>query len=288
MDASANASESAKACVDMPTELIDAIARYGGWRAWATCWSRTCKRFDLDWLLQDPRVRHRVTLVPDEAATINAGIAANTDLVLVRPGVYVESVRVTTNVAILGLGAVGAACVRAPGWEPALVWGGFKAGSISATAGRHGARVSIDAASGGADAEIHGLAFEQRNQQQQTAVYITVGQPLIANCQVRGTVHVAGGGAAPRITKCDILGSRSCGVRYLDHSNGLLADCSVARCKLAAVRLAANVGHPTICENRYADNGHDGVLRAGEGDDDEDDDAWVAALLTDWDATELV
>lgn len=268
--------------VDMPADVLELIARHGGFWEWARLWRRTCKRFDLAWLLQDRDERLRITVVPDDAPTINAGIACNTDVVLVRPGVYIESVRITTDVAVLGLGSLGAATVKAPGWEPALVWGGFKAGKLSARAtGGGGARVELDAASGGSGAEVRGFAFEQRNQQQQTAVYVTVGEPTISHCHVRGTVHVAGSGAAPRITHCRISGSRSCGVRFLDHSGGVVSASRVVHNQLAAVRLGTRAGSPSLRRNWYHGNGYDGVQRAGDGDEDSEDeeDAWLAYHL---------
>ena len=46
-----------------------------------------------------------------------------------RAGTYVESVRVTKDVTICGLGAV---TVVPPGWEAAFVWGGYSVGRTRA------------------------------------------------------------------------------------------------------------------------------------------------------------
>ena len=277
------------ASAKMAADVLDMIARFGGWWEWARVWRRLCKRFDLEWFLSDADTRRGITLVPDDVSSIMGGIARNTPLVLVRPGIYVESVRITTNVTLLGVGPVGAATVIAPGWEPALVWGGFKAGKTSASArgSGHGAgaHIDLDAASGGSRAEVRGMSFTQRNQLQQTAVYITVGEPHIAQCDIVGTVHVAGSGAQPTLSNCHISRSRSCGVRFVDHSSGSLHGCVIAQNCMAAVRLATNAGSPCIVSgaprsggNIFRGNGYDGVLRAGQDDEDSDEEFFVSVL----------
>ena len=65
----------------LPADVLDHIARQLGFRGWAAL-----KYF---WLLE------RAVFVPDDAPTINAALnaAANDGVVLVRPGLYGESLR---------------------------------------------------------------------------------------------------------------------------------------------------------------------------------------------------
>ena len=98
--------------LELPLELLDDIARRGGWRGWARTWSKVAKHFSLAWLLSDPRERAGVALVPEDAATINAAISLGRDVVMVRPGIYRESVRMTHDVKLLGLGEPGSAQVN--------------------------------------------------------------------------------------------------------------------------------------------------------------------------------
>ena len=205
----------------MPLEVVDLIVSLSSWKAWGRTWSKVCKRYSkVDWLFGS-LASGTYSVVPDMVPTINQAISMGRRLVFVRPGVYTESVRMTHDVIVCGLGAQGAARVRAPGWEPALVWGGFRAGCIQAP-GLH-----LSAASGGIHAEVHSLLLTQRNQLQQIAVYITYGNPLLANCTIEGSIHVAGRGARPTLHECTVRGSRSCGIRFVDHASGCaLSSCS--------------------------------------------------------------
>ena len=94
------------------------------------------------------------------------------------------------------------------------MWGGFK---VQQTSHRG---VTLDASSAGAASDVSGFCFEQRNQQQQVCVYITFGSPTIANCEIIGTVHVAGRAASPTIDSCDVRDSRSVGIDFRDHAGG--------------------------------------------------------------------
>ena len=69
----------------------------------------TCRKFSLKWYLE--RSFQKVVVVPDEEKSINAAmnrLAKEGDvgqgLVLVRPGLYSETVRVTQNCYVLGFG----------------------------------------------------------------------------------------------------------------------------------------------------------------------------------------
>ena len=116
----------------LPADVLDHIARQLGFRGWAAL-----KYF---WLLE------RAVFVPDDAPTINAALnaAAHDGVVLVRPGLYGESVRVTRDLTLSGLGPRGSVVVQPPGWEAGLVWGGYSVGQAtprSKSASKHVRRV---------------------------------------------------------------------------------------------------------------------------------------------------
>ena len=72
--------------------------------------------------------------VPDDAPTINAALnaAAHDGVVLVQPGLYGESVRVTRDLTLCGLGLRGSVVVQPPGLEAGfIVWGGYSVGQAS-------------------------------------------------------------------------------------------------------------------------------------------------------------
>ena len=169
----------------LPADVLDHIARQLGFRGWAAL-----KYF---WLLE------RAVFVPDDAPTINAALnaAAHDGVVLVRPGLYGESVRVTRDLTLSGLGPRGSVVVQPPGWEAGLVWGGYSVGQ--ATVGR----TVHHAASAGAHARVRNVTVRLRNQQQQTAIYISSGAPSISDCDIQGTVLVAGPRCAPTISRCN-------------------------------------------------------------------------------------
>ena len=116
-DTAAEAGVSAEASA-LPPDLLDHIARLLGFRGWAAL-----KYFGL---------LERAVLVPDGAPSINAAInaAGHNGVVLVRPGLYSESVRVTRDLTLCGLGPRGSVVVQPPGWEAAFVWGGYSVGQV--------------------------------------------------------------------------------------------------------------------------------------------------------------
>jgi len=95
------------------------------------------------------------------------------------------------------------------------------------------------AASAGAHARVRNVAVRLRNQQQQTAIYITSGAPSISDCDIQGTVLVAGPRCAPTISRCVIRGSRGFGLRCTDHSLGVYTDLEIRDCKHSAVGISS-------------------------------------------------
>ena len=262
----------------LPDELILRIARLSGVRMWLSGWSKVSSKYRaLKWLGALPGEREMgapdVTLVPDDAPTINCAISAGHGLVLVRPGVYTESVRITADLQLIGLGTAGAVRVISQGWEPALVLGGFTVGRAKLRDGAY-----LAAASAGRRATVHNMSFAMRNQQQAVAVYCTSGQQSMTHCEVHGTVRVSGSAAAPNLVRCRIHGSRSTGLRICDHAGGRVTRCELVRNRLAAVHLSP-CATPELRDNWFEGNGHDGVLcnasPEAEASDDDDLSAWM-------------
>jgi hypothetical protein len=262
----------------LPDELIVRIARLSGVCMWLSGWSKVSSKYRaLKWLGALPAEREMgapdVTMVPDDAPTINSAISAGHGLVLVRPGVYMESVRITADLQLIGLGTAGAVRVISQGWEPALVLGGFTVGRAKLRDGAY-----LAAASAGRRATVHNMSFAMRNQQQAVAVYCTSGQQSMTHCEVHGTVRVSGSAAAPTLMRCRIHGSRSTGLRICDHAGGRVSRCELVHNRLAAVRLSP-CATPELRDNRFEGNGHDGMLcdaaPEAEASDDDDFSTWI-------------
>ena len=217
----------------LPLELLDIIAQVHHFRSWR--------------VLKYLQILENAVLVPDGAPTINAAInaAAHGGVVLVREGTYVESVRVTKDVTICGLGEV---TVVPPGWEAAFVWGGYSVGRT-----RAGDEV-LTAASAGAHARVCHIAVRLRNQQQQTAIYLSGGSPTLDSCDIQGTVVAAGPRTKPTLTNCVISGSRGFGVKVDDRATPVLRDVSISCCRRSGIGVGGAGNLPTV----------EGVLRCRE------------------------
>jgi len=198
----------------------------------------------------------RIVLVPDDVPSINAAInsLARRDgdgrgLVLIRPGVYSESVRVTQNCWILGIGAPGRVVVEAPGWESALVFSGL----------------GVRGFGSGEDAYVGNVSFRCRNEQMRgRCVYIVLGQPLIDHCVIEGGVVVGGGKTAPHFESCCVHGSWGNGVHFTDHCRPSLRDSLVVKNRQHGV-LVDRSSHPEIISCTIRDNAACGI-RFFQGD----------------------
>ena len=220
----------------LPLELLDIIAQVHHFRSW-----RVLKYYQL---------LENAVLVPDGAPTINAAInkAEHGGVVLVRAGTYVESVRVTKDVTICGLGEV---TVVPPGWEAAFVWGGYSVGRT-----RAGDEV-LTAASAGAHARVCHIAVRLRNQQQQTAIYLSGGSPTLDSCDIQGTVVAAGPRTKPTLTNCVISGSRGFGIKVEDRAMPHLSRVSISGCRRSAMGIGSTGNIPMIDDMlRCRDNWH--------------------------------
>jgi len=181
----------------------------------------TARRFSFTWYSQ---VFTRVVVVPNDLPTINGAINLLADdglggnggrgLVIVRPGTYTETVRVTQNCHLLGLGPKGSVVVEAPGWESALVFAGL----------------GVKGFNSGEDACILNVTFRCRNENMRgRCVYIVMGQPRLERCIVEGGLVVAGMRTFPQLYDCKVHGSRGSGLHFTDHSRGSICECMVAR-----------------------------------------------------------
>eukprot|EP00927_Polykrikos_kofoidii_P067643 TRINITY_DN63088_c0_g1_i1.p1 TRINITY_DN63088_c0_g1~~TRINITY_DN63088_c0_g1_i1.p1 ORF type:complete len:386 (-),score=47.56 TRINITY_DN63088_c0_g1_i1:109-1191(-) len=211
----------------------------------------TCRRFDLSWYLGNFR---RVIVVPDDTPSVNKAInrlancqrntgggdgSSRLGIVLIRPGIYQESVRVTHNCFVLGLASgvgrrlVGcntdvqdrqgssnlvASCspgvykrvvVQAPGWESALVFSGL----------------GVRGFNSGEDSWVGNITFQCRNELMRgRCVYIALGRPRIDHCDVHGGILASGWATIPQIANCRIHLSRGNGLHFTDHCGGEMRD----------------------------------------------------------------
>lgn len=190
----------------------------------------SCNQFSQQWYISSffPR---RIT-VPDDAPTLNSAInrlaaAEEGDerpgLVLVRPGIYAESLRVTQNCHVLGLGARGAVVVEAPGWESALVSAGLGGRKMPDIFG-------FETFSTGEGACVENMTFRCRNYfMRSRCVYLVNGRLRLQGCDVDGGVLVGGFSTAPLLRDCRIRDSRGNGVHFTDHCQATLQDSTVDR-----------------------------------------------------------
>lgn len=200
----------------------------------------------------------RCVLVPDEVPSINAAInrlgrravaVGHGDaehprgLVLIRPGTYSESVRVTRNCYLLGLGPRERVVVEAPGWESALVFSGL----------------GVRGFGSGEDACAANLTFRCRNEMMRgRCVYIVLGRPRLEHCTIEGGVLVSGFHTAPQLSQCCIRDSWGSGVHMTDHCQASLRDSTVTKSRRHGV-LADRGSRPEVADNRISGNGACGI-----------------------------
>jgi len=191
-------------------------------------WAATCTQFSLQWYTDQNY--DRVVVVPDDTGSLNSAInmlsrgvhAMGRGLVLIRPGVYSESVRITQNCHLLGLGPREKVVVEAPGWESALVSAGLGGTMAPAFFG-------WSSFSSGEDACIENITFRCRNELMKgRCVYLVMGRLQLIRCNVQGGVVVCGSGTAPCLKECHISKSRGNGVHLTDHCRAVLRDSVVA------------------------------------------------------------
>mmetsp|Transcript_52386 Transcript_52386/g.113511 ORF Transcript_52386/g.113511 Transcript_52386/m.113511 type:complete len:324 (-) Transcript_52386:2-973(-) len=180
----------------------------------------TCKSFSFAWYCSS---FPSVVTVPDDVPSLNEGInrlanegCGGQGLLLVRPGIYSESLRVTQNCWVLGLGPRNRVVVEAPGWESALVSAGLGARHVPNLFG-------WESFTSGEDTRVENLTFRCRNENMRgRCVYIVMGQLHLIHCDVDGAVLVGGCRTAPKLEACRVRGSRGSGLHFTDHCHASL------------------------------------------------------------------
>ena len=166
----------------------------------------------------------------------------------------------TANISLCGLGNKADVNVVAPGWEPALGWGGFQVGSTKLHFGSASSNtLQLKATSAGAQSQICGITLVQRNQLQQTAIYCTFGTPLVAHCDIVGSVYVAGGAARPCFEECLVTQSRGFGFTFVDHAGGRVARCRIVDNKLGAIEVDSTAQPTVTDDSAFRGNGVDAI-----------------------------
>lgn len=254
----------------LPRELVAKLAEWVPPIQFLRAWSATCPQFSFRWYIGvnfNPVVR-----VPDDVATLNAAInmlasaghAGGKGLVLVRPGRYAESVRVTQNCHILGYGPCDEIVVEAPGWESALVSAGLGGRNVPTLFG-------WETLASGEDACVENLTFRCRNEHMKgRCIYIVMGQLHMMRCNIEGGVLVSGACTAPQFSDCRIRGSRGCGLHLTDHCRPVLRRSVVTEHGRHGI-LIDRQSSPEVIENRISKNAVCGIrvfcgVRNGEED----------------------
>jgi len=218
-----------------------------------------CRQFSRSWYFG---LFPRSVVVPDDAPSINAAInrlglarappklhagargqGHGRGLVLIRPGTYAESVRVTQNCCLLGCGRRGQVVVEAPGWESALVFSGL----------------GVRGFGSGEDACVANVTFRCRNELMRgRCVYIVLGQPLLERCDIQGGVQIAGHHTAPCFHHCRVRASWGSGLHWSDYSHGCLRESLVVQNRRHGV-LADHGSRPELVANRVSENAACGI-----------------------------
>ena len=211
-------------------------------------------------------------------------------IVLVRPGVYPENVRVTRSCALVGWGE--GAVVEGTGWEPALAFAGLgMLGGGGASCGSRGGwenagvldvekrRARPSTRGGGAETSTSGtsspaewavhdtgeraftanVTLRCRNRMQAYAVVVVNGQPSFRRCNLRGGLLVLGHRTRPKLRGCDVRESRGAGVKVTDHGEVVLESCVVADNAMNGI-LAERSALATLENTVVRGNGAEAVL----------------------------
>jgi len=209
--------ERARPAPHLPHDIVKKVFEYAPPLDFLLVCAPSCKALSFEWYTS--RAYTGVVIVPDAGLSINAAIntlgklnkaATRKGLVLVRPGRYAESVRITQNCHVLGFGPGSDIVIEAPGWESALVSAGLGV--------RRAPRLTT-----GEDACVENLTFRCRNENMQgRCVSIVMGQLSMVRCTVYGGVVISGFLTAPLVRGCHIRQSRGNGVRLTDHCSALI------------------------------------------------------------------
>jgi len=188
----------------------------------------------------------RAVTVPDDAPTINAAINCSRSaspasdgpgaaghvggLVLVRPGVYSEAVRVTRSCTLLGLGPREMVVIEAPKteWPLNFVWE-ESAWVVNMT--------------------IRCRVAHTRGQ----CINVAAGRPTLERCCIEGGVRAAGENTRAVLRCCEVRGSPGNGIHFTDRCGGGVLGCTVQLSGLHGI-LADRGAHPDVRGNSISRN----------------------------------
>lgn len=247
----------------LPPELVERVLERVPPLEFLRALCASCRKYSFDWYTG--RLFSHVLVVPDEANSLNVAInrlatlgacGATPGLVLLRPGTYSESVRVTQNCHILGLGARGRVVVEAPGWESALVFAGLGGKNVPLPLGY------TDLITG-EDACVENITFRCRNYDMRgRCVYIVMGRPLLCRCDIDGGLLVCGHSTAPFLRECRVGNARGTGIHFTDRSRASLRQSVVERHGRHGI-LVDRRAQPEIAYNTIRHNAACGIRLAG-------------------------
>mmetsp|Transcript_6995 Transcript_6995/g.24319 ORF Transcript_6995/g.24319 Transcript_6995/m.24319 type:complete len:229 (+) Transcript_6995:43-729(+) len=205
----------------LPDVLVERIAVISthNWLEWARTWRQVSRQFrDQAWY--DEHLGFPVTMVPSATCkTVAQGLreASSTGggrVVLVKPGVYNENLRVTADLTVIGWGPRGKVVVEGAGYEPALVFAGLGMSRQQAEI------LGVAYGDTGEHAVVRNITISGVNAEQAFVIYMQSGQACVTRCDIQGGVWIGGRGANPEISCNRIYGSRNCGVKVTDHAQG--------------------------------------------------------------------
>lgn len=206
----------------LPDALVDMIAILScdTFQIWVQSWRRVARRFtSLAWYSENVRSDFVEVHSQFRFASLQEGmrqtVLRSLQVLIVHPGIYRESLRVTRDLLIVGWGKREEVIIDAPGWEPALVFAGLGTNSTRNIMGVSGQDTGDRAA-------VCNLTLCGRNQQQAVIAHIVRGQPALCACDVHGCIFISGSGTGPTISRCHVRSSRSSGIRITDHSSPFL------------------------------------------------------------------
>lgn len=165
--------------------------------------------------------------------------------ILVRPGVYQESLVVDKKLTIVGDGA--------------------KAEIIIESTDASCLLIQTD------NAEVRGLTLRCRAGQQNKqyfAVNIPQGQAILADCDITSdslsSVAIHGSTANPTIQKCQIHDSKQSGIYIYDNGRGIIEDCDIFRNTTTEITIDTNA-QPIIRGCKIHDGKEGGILIREQG-----------------------
>jgi parallel beta-helix repeat protein len=165
--------------------------------------------------------------------------------ILVRPGVYKESLVLDRKVEIVGDGPVSDIVIE-----------GVEGNCL---------RLQADLA------RVKGISFRGaagQSMRERYAVFVPQGQLLLEDCRITSDslacLAASGSGAMPVLRRCTLHGGKSAGLLVFDRAEAMLEDCEISECNLANVE-SRQGGQMTLKRCRIRDGKHVGVLVHSQG-----------------------